>query len=47
MRVIDNKIYEIEIYNNDYKKIRNTINEKNNIAINIDKKDIKDSKKIL
>ena len=45
MRLIDNKICEIEIYNNDYKKIRNIINEKNNIAINIDKKDIKDSKK--
>ncbi len=45
MRLIDNKICEIEIYNNDYKKIRNIINKKNNIAINIDKKDIKDSKK--
>ena len=40
MRLIDNKIFEIEIYNNDYKKIRNIINEKNNIASNIDKKDI-------
>lgn len=28
MRLIDNKICEIEIYNNDYKKIRNIINKK-------------------
>ena len=45
MRVIDNTICEIKIYNKDYQKIRKTINEKNNIAINIDKKDIKDLKK--
>ena len=35
MRVIDNKIYEIEIYNDYYKRIRNAVIEKDNIAINI------------
>ena len=44
MRLIDNKICEIEIYNDDYKKIRNIINKKNNIAI---KKILKTQRKIL
>lgn len=35
MKKIANLICVIEIFNNDYKKIRNIINNKNNIAINI------------
>lgn len=35
MRIIKDLIYEIEIYNDYYKRIRNAVIEKDNIAINI------------
>ena len=41
MKIIEEIMCEIEIYNNDYKKIRNTINDRNNIATNIDRREIK------